>query len=257
MPENENMNVWEALRTPPKHALKTIVGGRLAGKSDINPMWRYQAMTELFGPCGSGWKYEIVKTWLEEGDSHQRVAFAEVHLFYRDPDSDGMWSAPVPGIGGSMFIANEKNGLYTSDEAFKMAVTDALSVAMKMIGVAADVYLGMVDGHREASKYDAPAPIPAPKPEVQAHPSLPIRALPPSTPPERPKATLETFHTGLVSLASLMCLEMEDAFREFVSWAGTRIPGGVSKDWTQEEIETAVQVLREFYTHVKGGSYHA
>jgi hypothetical protein len=33
--------------------------------------------------------------------------------------------------------------MYNSDEAEKMAMTDALSVAMKAIGVAGDIYLGI------------------------------------------------------------------------------------------------------------------
>ena len=37
-------------------------------------------------------------------------------------------------------MTNEKNGLYTSDECFKMALTDAISVACKALGIGADVY---------------------------------------------------------------------------------------------------------------------
>lgn len=37
-------------------------------------------------------------------------------------------------------MAKEKSGMYTSDECYKMALTDALSVACKALGVAADVY---------------------------------------------------------------------------------------------------------------------
>jgi len=48
----------------------------------------------------------------------------------------------------------EKNGYYVSDEADKMALTDAMGVAMKALGVAADVYWekGQFD-----SKYDQQA----------------------------------------------------------------------------------------------------
>ena len=36
--------------------LKRISGGSLNGMTDINPVWRFQALTEAFGPCGFGWK---------------------------------------------------------------------------------------------------------------------------------------------------------------------------------------------------------
>ena len=55
---------------------------------------------------------------------------------------DGTRSKPVIGIGGNMLVANEKNGLYTSDECYKMALTDAISVACKALGFGADVYWG-------------------------------------------------------------------------------------------------------------------
>jgi DNA-directed RNA polymerase subunit RPC12/RpoP len=39
-----------------------------------------------------------------------------------------------------MFAQKETNGIYVSDECYKMALTDALSVACKALGVGADVY---------------------------------------------------------------------------------------------------------------------
>lgn len=151
---NQNVEIWDKLKSPPQHALKQIKGGRLSGKTDINPQWRYQAMTEVFGVCGVGWKYDIIRTWNEEGSDGQRMAFVEVKVYTKDENN--VWSDGIPGIGGSMLIANEKNGLYTSDEGYKMATTDALSVALKMLGVGADIYMGMNSG----SKYDRATPEP-------------------------------------------------------------------------------------------------
>ena len=146
------MEIWNALSKPPKSALKQITGGRLKGMTDINPQWRYKAMTEQFGVCGVGWTYEIDSTWFEHGADGQVCAFAKITLYTWIKERDA-WSRGIAGIGGSMMVAKEKNGLYTSDECYKMAVTDALSVAMKMLGVASDIYEGLWDG----SKYrDAP-----------------------------------------------------------------------------------------------------
>jgi hypothetical protein len=133
------------LAQPPKWALRQIQAGRLKGKTDINPQWRYQAMTEQFGLCGIGWKYEIVRLWQEPGPDAQVFAFAEIKLYLRQGEQ---WSDSIPGIGGHMLIPKEKSGLHANDEAYKMAVTDALSTAMKMIGVAADIYSGAWDGSK-------------------------------------------------------------------------------------------------------------
>lgn len=139
-----NKEFWDKLKRPPKEALRQIAGGRLKGKSDINPQWRYEIMTEIFGVCGVGWKFEIVETWTEKDVPELQVVQMAKVLLYVLIDSG--WSDPIPGIGGSMLVAAESNGLYTNDEALKMAVTDALGTAMKMLGVAADVYKGLWDG---------------------------------------------------------------------------------------------------------------
>jgi hypothetical protein len=156
----DNKAIWDALKQPPTTALKTIGAGRLRGKSDINPQWRYEAMTELFGPCGTGWRYTIDKVWNEPGTDGQIFAFALVTIFYKDkvcerydgpnPVYKETWSDGIQGMGGSMLVTKESSGLHSSDEGYKMAITDALGTAMKMIGVAADIYAGKWDG----SKYN-------------------------------------------------------------------------------------------------------
>lgn len=133
----DNLEIYNALRTPPKEALKPIQAGRMKGKTDINPMWRMKALTERFGACGIGWKYEITRQWTEPGPAGEVSAFCNINLYYKVGEA---WSEAIPGTGGSSFVANEKNGPYQSDECFKMALTDAISVACKALGVAADVY---------------------------------------------------------------------------------------------------------------------
>ena len=151
----KNMEVWNSIKQPPPEALKKITGGRLAGKTDINPQWRYQVMTEQFGMCGGGWKYEVA-VWNEPSADGQVFAFAKVNLCTKQGSE---WSDPIPGVGGSMLVAKESGGLHASDEGYKMAITDALSVAMKMLGMGANVYAGLSDG-----KY---APKPKAKEEVK------------------------------------------------------------------------------------------
>ena len=134
---SDNLTVYNAVRQPPPEALKAIGGGRLKGMTDINPMWRMKALTEQFGMCGIGWKYVITKQWLETGGKDEQAAFVNIDLFIK---VEGTWSDAIPGTGGSSFVAAEKSGLYTSDECFKMALTDAISVSCKALGFAADIY---------------------------------------------------------------------------------------------------------------------
>jgi len=158
----ENLSIWNELKQVPGAAKKKIGAGRLKGMTDIKPQWRLQIMTEQFGTIGLGWYYETIKTWTEEYGG-EVSAHVQLEVFIKDGDG---WSKPISGIGGSMLLSmenvkdyekgtalnkygNEYLKPYHSEEAYKMATTDALGVAMKQLGVAADVYMGLSD-----SKYD-------------------------------------------------------------------------------------------------------
>ena len=54
----EKLEIYNRCREVPKEAQKAIAAGRLKGKTDINPMWRIKKLTELFGPAGTGWKFD-------------------------------------------------------------------------------------------------------------------------------------------------------------------------------------------------------
>ena len=159
----ENLDIYNAVRNVPEEAKKAIRGGRLNGKTDINPMWRIKTLTEHFGPCGIGWTYEITKQWLETGHGGEIAAFCNINLYVC---VDGEWSRAIPGTGGSAFVSSESKGLYTSDECYKMALTDALSVACKALGFGADVYW---EGDR--TKYDKPRAAATP---TNAEPAKPV-----------------------------------------------------------------------------------
>lgn len=136
----ENLKLYNSCREVPDNAKKKITGGRLNNMTDINPMWRIKTLTELFGACGIGWWYEITdKRIVSDEITNQKAAFVDILLFYKDPES-GKDSHGIPGTGGSSFVAKEQRGHYMSDECFKMALTDAISVAAKALGVGADVY---------------------------------------------------------------------------------------------------------------------
>ena len=132
-----NMEIYNKVRSVPDAAKKTIDAGRIKGLTDINPMWRIQTLTEQFGMVGVGWKYEIIEKSIKEGADGCVCAFVDINLYVK---VDGAWSEAIPGTGGSQFVSVERKGKYTNDECFKMALTDALSVACKALGIGADVY---------------------------------------------------------------------------------------------------------------------
>lgn len=148
-----NLDLWNAHKSVPDEYTKKISGGRLSGKTDIRPQWRLMVLTAQFGPCGVGWYYETVERWTDEANS-EISAHVRILLYVKNGEE---WSKGIEGQGGSMLLAKENKGPYHSDEAWKMATTDAISVACKQLGIGADVYMG------EKTKHDK-----RPQPDHQA-----------------------------------------------------------------------------------------
>ena len=151
---SNNMRIYDALKKTDKEAQKQITGGRLNGFTDINPMFRIKKLTEQFGPCGEGWYFDVTRIEFVDGGTLtndkgtfiEKKAFVDILLYYKK--DNGEWSKGLFGTGGASFVANEKGGQYTNDECFKMALTDAIGGACKLLGMSADIYYS-----QDTSKY--------------------------------------------------------------------------------------------------------
>ena len=143
-----NLEIYNRVRTVPSEAQKTIPEGKLKGMTDINPMWRIKKLTEEFGPCGIGWVPTILDKRIEEGANGERIAIIDASIKVKVNEK---WSEEIVGTGGSMLVNTEKGRLVSSDEAFKMAYTDAISVCCKMLGFGADIYWD-----KDRTKYNVP-----------------------------------------------------------------------------------------------------
>ena len=144
--QGQNMRIYEDSRKVPAEAQKSFNNGKFSG-TDINPMWRIKKLTELFGPCGIGWYYDVISERAEQhGD--MTMAIVDLNLYIRA--EDGVWSKPIYGTGGNTLVKSTKSGVSTSDEGYKMALTDALSVACKALGIGADIYF-----EKDKTKYTA------------------------------------------------------------------------------------------------------
>ena len=158
----DNLFYYNAGRAVPQEAQKPFSNGRFSG-TDINPMWRIKKLTEMFGPAGVGWYVDnVVERSEEHGDT--TISIVTLNLYVK---VDGEWSKPIYGTGGNTLL---RKGV-ASDEGYKMAYTDALSVACKALGIGADIWFA-----NDRTKYTAgndtaePKPAPAAKKEPVAPP---------------------------------------------------------------------------------------
>lgn len=154
----DNLRIWNTLgKTDPKHTKGFKRSGGFAGTA-VKPIWQTMRLTEYFGPAGSGWGMDE-PTFQTVTAGEEILVFCTVGLWYRE----GETMARVYGVGGDKVMGKNKYGPFTNDEAFKASYTDALSNAMKQIGVAADIHMGLFDDEkyvREAKREFEAASVP-------------------------------------------------------------------------------------------------
>ena len=141
--KKENMEVWNAVeKTDPQYTKKVTFG---RGFTSIDPQYQIMRMTELFGPVGKGWGYNVEHSTLAAGAA--LLAVADVEVWIHDQDCCDSTYGPVRGLD---FIVSEKGKI--DEDAPKKAMTDALTKALSHLGLGADVFLGKFDDNRYVAK---------------------------------------------------------------------------------------------------------
>ena len=135
---SDNMKIWSVLeKTDPSHTKAFQRSGGFKGTA-IKPIYCDKRMTELFGPCGEGWGIGKPEFQVVSADK-EILVFCTVGVWH------GTRENIVYGVGGDKVLADQSKGLKTSDEAFKMAFTDAIGNAYKHLGMSADIHMGRFD----------------------------------------------------------------------------------------------------------------
>lgn len=147
---SDNMQLWDAVRTPDPAATKAFTrGGGFKGTA-TNAVYLIQRATELWGPMGTKWGVEIVDDRViegapllgKDGSVIGRELLHVIRINLRHP------GGLVPGYGQTMLVGANKYGPYTDEEAPKKSLTDALTKALSWLGFAADIHLGRWDDNK-------------------------------------------------------------------------------------------------------------
>jgi hypothetical protein len=132
-------DLWDRLgKTDPKHTKPFKRSGGFSGTS-IKPIYSYRRMTEEFGPCGEGWGINEPSFQVVTGSEGEVLVYCTVSIWH------GSKEKTVFGVGGDKVVVKQSSGLRGDDEAFKKAFTDGVTNALKMLGVGADVHMGLFD----------------------------------------------------------------------------------------------------------------
>lgn len=230
----DNLTMYNKYAQPPQSALKAFNNGRFKG-TDINPMWRIRALTEEYGEAGFGWYTKTTRMWREDCKDGTAAVFCEVELFVK---RDGEWSAPIVGVGGNTLDRVGKNGNQVSDEAYKMAYTDALGIACKALGIGANVWWEASDGSKYAQY-------------TQANTTLPEGLAKANTAPPEGRNNVIVYNSVAAIKEIMACYGLDkDTFasmRKAMVEAG-RIPDKASIEMTEADVSQLRAAFEEVYS---------
>ena len=158
-----NLAMWDRLMpTDPKYTKAFKGAGGFSGTA-INGTYILQRLTEEFGPCGLGWRFVLDHEEVLEGHKLKSGDAAKLHkvrghLEYRSDtiaDGIGVWIATSPQFGQTMLVGENKYGTFTDEEAPKKSITDCISKCSVLLGIAADVHLGLFDDNKYVNQRKA------------------------------------------------------------------------------------------------------
>lgn len=153
---SDNLKIWEKLgKTDPAHTKSFSRAGGFKGTA-MKPIWIVRLMTEQFGPVGAGWGIEKPEFQVVSADK-ETLVYCTVGVWHTDRQN------LFYGVGGDKVTASRSSGSFNSDEAFKMAYTDAVNNALKYLGVGADIHMGQFDDSKYVQEMKEEF---APKPEL-------------------------------------------------------------------------------------------
>lgn len=161
----DNLKIWRSvMRTDPRFT-KQMTGTGFEGTS-INAEYMIMRATEIFGPIGSRWGFEIIEDRMIPGapfsepvyedkkfignrmlrDGDGTLLFEQNHslkirLWYQTETDEGS----VHAYGATPYMFKTKHGIKCDGEAQKKSLTDALKKALSLLGFSADVWLGLYD----------------------------------------------------------------------------------------------------------------
>lgn len=141
-----NLKIWEKVQeTDPKYTKKDF-----GGFTSINGIYLVKKATEVFGPLGLGWGYDILEERYDDGIGFVvkdvGVVMSKTHtikleLWYKQDKE----ICKVVNYGHTKAIYKTKNGYMVDDEAPKKSLTDAVKKCLSMLGFSSDIFMGQFE----------------------------------------------------------------------------------------------------------------
>jgi hypothetical protein len=154
---NTNLKLWDKVKTTDPDSTKAYQGAGGFRGTAINSTYQIRKATELFGPVGIGWGWQIVSELIDDGHPvagkdaegkpfiHDtmttKVHTLHLRLWYMLDGQKG----EIDHFGHTPFVYTNKFGVQMEAEPSKKSLTDAIGKALSMLGFSADIFMGEFD----------------------------------------------------------------------------------------------------------------
>lgn len=163
---SSKLHIWDAVqKTDPKFTKEYTGPGGFTGTA-VNAQYLAKRATETFGPCGTGWGYDVLEERFDIGGpltnkegavlAHAQVHTLKVALWYIGDDGE---RKTVMHYGHTPFVTQNKFGVTTDFEAPKKSLTDAIGKCLSQLGFSADIRMGLYDDIHYVNEIEAEAEI--------------------------------------------------------------------------------------------------
>ncbi|EPP1210986.1 TPA: hypothetical protein ACXJTI_001266 [Proteus mirabilis] len=162
-----NLNIWKRVQRTDPRFTKPLEGMGFVGTS-INSTYMFMRATEIFGPIGEGWGYEVLEEKFIDGKPLLEPVLDERNKqvatrFLRDGDGSlfceqnhsikiRFWyiiecetRGEFESYGATPYRYQTNYGIKVDGEVIKKSLTDAIKKALSMLGFSSDVFMGMHD----------------------------------------------------------------------------------------------------------------
>lgn len=142
----ENLSIWQRFADIDPKYTKPITGRDYGGTSP-NPQYVVMCLTELFGPVGKGFGWNVLaENFTEMGGTH--LHWCRIRFWWKD--EDGIHECEQYGQTKAAYTTSK--GTHRVDEdAPKKSLTDAVVKAASHLGIAANIFLGRWDDQKYVS----------------------------------------------------------------------------------------------------------
>lgn len=139
----DNLEIWNRFADIDPKFTKPITGRDYGGTSP-NPQYVIMCLTEMFGPCGKGYGWNVIaEDFKEMGGTF--LHWCRIRFWWKD--GEGEHSVEEYGQTKAAYVTS-KGTMRVDEDAPKKSLTDAIIKGASHIGIAANIFLGRWDDQK-------------------------------------------------------------------------------------------------------------